>query len=103
MKSVCILGGTDGSLREINISQEDISSFLGGEIKFVGGIPELNVFIVALKESCLNENKFYRDHPSHFHDVPCGLIVFIASDKKGKEIDISTVHFWQLFPLTCEK
>jgi hypothetical protein len=86
--TVCILCPPDAAPAIVHWRHREVASNLGGSVGFVGALPDLNVFIVARVPCTDCPHKLYDTHARHFHEVPRGTLVFIASDRRGREIDV---------------
>ena len=80
----------DGVNEVVNWQHEKVSSNLGGAVTFVGAIPELKVFVVALQESSSYEvNSFCKDSDI-FMELPVrGPVLFVATDREGEPICVN--------------
>lgn len=92
---LCIECDCDGTLHAFTIDQRQIARHLGEPIGFVGAIPELNIFIVGIRDSTQPINKTFATHREHFHETARGTLVFIASDAEGNEIDVDQESFFR--------
>ena len=89
MKTLVVRVDGDGSMRELEMDQRDIYSFLDGPLCFVGAIESLQAFLVsvALVEGGVRDEN--TNLPT-FVDTPCcGPIFVVGSDADGCETSVS--------------
>lgn len=84
----------DGTRSVSRQTQRDVADALGGDITFVGALPDLQVFVLARK--CCEDpiNVLYEKHPTLFdiaESPVVGRIAFVASNEAGCAVDVD-VH-----------
>ena len=86
--TVCVACAPDGRAERVDVAHADVHRVLDGGVTFVGAIAAHGVYIVA-RDGCVGPvHKWYARHPEWFHAEPRGTIVFVASDAKGREVDL---------------
>ena len=86
----CVLLHTDGKHEVVAWGHEGVHLHMGGPVTFVGGIPELQVFAVALRTppdgTVVNT---YCNDATVFMDLPIrGSVLFVSTDDDGEPIDV---------------
>ena len=86
----CVRCDPKGALHELSIDQRAVSTWLGGTVGFVGGIPEVEVYIVGRVDlpPTVAVNPLFDRCPHAFHEPPRGTLVFIGSDAEGAAQDV---------------
>lgn len=85
--SLSLVLKADGSWKTCVVDHRAVSSMLGGPITFVGGIPSLNVFAVALQQPPDDVN--HKCCTDDFMDLPVkGPVAFIATDSEGQPMHV---------------
>jgi hypothetical protein len=80
---LCARVTPDLRVQRVDVEQQNVGRLLGGTVKFVGAMPQISAFIVALEAATGPPWK-----TEYFFEAARGDVMVVASDEEGGEIDL---------------